>query len=215
MTTERKLIHVLRHAEPGKDPETKRSLDYLTDQGKADAEALGARLYAGSASPIAVIHSPMFRAYQTGNRMIEGTKTVPAMIQSDNDLGLDFFNQAKNKPSGIAYGSEFINALLDANPEVFDRVAQEIGRFVKSAYQIGKGQQWEPTVLGISHGPKVEIGYGALTGVPASQISQFAANPLDGFIIEVDRAQRSGDILQAKIKFKDLEEKALDTRYLA
>lgn len=214
MTIERKIIHVLRHAQPEKDPETQRSLDYLTEQGKADAEALGTRLYSEFQGPITVMPSPMFRAYQTGNRMMEGARKVPLQVQPTADLGLDFFNQAQNKPSGIAYGPEFIDAFLKNNPGVDQRVVEDMISFIGTAYDRMKGQG-NAAVIGISHGPKVEIGYGALMGIPNNEIGQFAASPLDGFIIKVDRAQRSGDILQATIQFKDLDQRDLDQRYLA
>ncbi|MFH1275904.1 MAG: histidine phosphatase family protein [Candidatus Woesearchaeota archaeon] len=212
---ERKTIHVLRHAQPGKDQETKRSLDYLTEQGKADAEALGQRLYQGHQGDLIVRHSPMFRAFQTGARMAEGAKKVPEIIHPSEYLGLEFFTEAANKPSGIEYGAEFINRLLAENPEIEQRVAQEIRNFVKEAYVTANAHSGHTVVLGTSHGPKVEIGYGALMGIPSGEIGQLAAQPLDGFVITVDKNEKSGSILEANVRFKDLETQKFDTKYLA
>jgi len=194
----RTVIELRRHAEPMKDPETKRSMDCLTVQGMTDAMDLGSRDYLGQ-NDLRVYHSGMSRARETADGILVGAGVVPVSFEDmPRELGLGAF-KGKKLPSGVPYGAEFIDYIVAENPGIAQVVGQEVMGFLERAYQ---GSMDGGSALGISHGPKVEMGYGLLVGVPENELGQFAASPLDGFALYVDRNERSGSIDQVTLGFK-------------
>ena len=211
---QRITIAGMRHAEPMKDPETKRSLDCVTEQGMADAVELGRHyVYLGN---VIGFHSGMNRAAQTLAGINVGMERAMEKYQAmPNALGLDFAKGA-DLPSGVAYGPDWIAYLLENNPGIADRVGQEMELFVRQAYREGvNGGEKDALVLGISHGPKIEVGYGMLMGLPESEIPELAANPLDGFDIIVDTHKKSGSIDACTIGYKNQKFEKLDSGLFA
>jgi len=203
---QRTTIVGMRHAQPMKDPETKRSLDCITEQGALDAIELG-KEFNGYVGNVYLCHSGMIRALQTAANINVGMgRTVQGFSPMEKALGLAAFKaEGRTIPKGISYGPDFINLLLEQNPGVAEEVSEEIRAFIQAAYiqstTAENGQ--DGLVIGVSHGPKVEIGYGMLMGVPENRIGEFAANPLDGFEIFVDTYRKSGNIDKCMIGYKD------------
>ncbi|MFH1275905.1 MAG: histidine phosphatase family protein [Candidatus Woesearchaeota archaeon] len=206
MNIQTTTIEVRRHAPPKKDPETKRSLDELTEDGIVKAEEAG-KLYSGLQN-LYVYSSGKQRTKQTGDLIRKGAGNIGEYVGVHNGLSLDFFDKLKDKPGNIAYGPQWIDQLMQKNPGLDEVVGREVKGFVKDAYQKHKGNY----VLGVSHGPKVEIGYGSIIGT--SNYGPLAADPLDGFVAEIKEAKDSGQILEARIKYKGGEFKEVDPKQL-
>jgi broad specificity phosphatase PhoE len=213
---QRIFFDVMRHAEPMKDPETKRSLDNLTWKGKEDAILEGKACANTDANSVHMYDSGMNRARQTIAGITIGMGTIADKYATSADLGLAVFKgEGRKLPSGIAYGPEFIDWIVANNPGIAEEIGTEMTNFVRAAYQEAAKAEQDTLVLAVSHGPKVEMGYGMLSGVPVEELGQYAANPLDGFQIEVDRHKKSGTIDECKVSYKGQEFEKLDSGLFA
>ena len=213
---QRIFFDVMRHAEPMKDPETLRSLDNLTWKGKGDATEVGVDYSNTDASQVHMYDSGMNRARQTVAGITMGMGTIAEKYATSADLGLAVFKgEGRKLPSGIGYGPEFIDWIVANNPGIADEIGAEMTNFVQAAYQEAVKAEQDTLVLAVSHGPKVEMGYGMLSGVPTEELGQYAANPLDGFQIEVDRHKKSGTIDGCKVSYKGQEFEKLDSGLFA
>jgi probable phosphoglycerate mutase len=77
------LLHVVRHAEPGDASNSEDPSAGLSERGRAQADALGARLR--TPRPDAVLHGPLPRARETAERVAAAAGGAPLAVTAHLD----------------------------------------------------------------------------------------------------------------------------------
>lgn len=134
-----------------------------------------------------VRYSLMFRAVSTAGGLVTGIGRSPTSYDKDENIGLGVF-KGKKLPTGIDYGPEFIQYVLENNPGIENNVAANFGQ---SFSQLAVGDK-DRTILMISHGPLVEISIGKKVGYDNQAIPGLAMKALGGYYAQVERNVKSG-----------------------
>jgi len=161
--------------------------DKLTPEGAKLAFEMGQNEYANATAPLVFYHTPKIRGRQTA---------VIAAVGSGRDvgshdsmpLGLSHTNDPRyQKPEGD-YGPEWIMQALENNPWLRESIQSDMHQY----FQDVLFEHDEGTIVGITHGPKVEIAAASLLNIlNLQETADLAANPLEGFRLDVDRHQKS------------------------
>ncbi len=225
--TQRMIIDIMRHGKKAKGPDGK-SLDCLSVEGAREAMDHGAELYAGyNASDIVVYSSPLVRAQQTGHCLMMGAGIPVGVISASGDgvattasdyLGLATIKNTMQLPKDMGYGSAWIADFLARNGGAEHVIGAELGGFIREALtsHLDNDVQEENIVVGVSHGPKVEIGYGNLVGIREREaIAELAAGELDGVRLKIDARDQGNDIQHVTASYRGGPERRIDPAHFA
>lgn len=208
--TKRSHIVVKRHAKALINPDTKISDDSITIDGALDSIEEGKNYYSGHKGSFFIYYSGAKRTLQTAANINVGIGRVAEVFDVDKNLRVvspEYF------PKGVPYGPEFIDYIVQKHREAIRDVGSEVKNFVVLQYQQHRDKE-NPLIIGISHAPKVEIGYGSIMNVPKEELGKLVASPLDGFDIVIDTKSKSGLIDLIKIKYKEGEFQTIPKEYL-
>ncbi|NQU97949.1 histidine phosphatase family protein [Candidatus Woesearchaeota archaeon] len=214
---DRTIVNVRRHSIPDKDPETGKSLDSLTEEGKQQARDLGASLYKTDSGIILVgYHSPKERAKETVEYIFDGAGAKDAQVSIDDRLNMtispEHIKAALVTPEGEkrAY-SDVVQYLMDnADPtgKTFAEYGQVIVDQLRDVVNDQNAiQQDKVYIEDISHGPLVEAALLTLLGTAGKNVQDIrdiggGFAPLEGFAVQVD--YKESGIYAVELQCRDI-----------